>query len=198
VLKQPIYLTDLRLDENDKTALRDYFAIAGQILPPLVAKYIKDHKLAATPEEIKEFNDRSAARLKETLKNPDISDKARRSLELLEKDANEPGKKDDGADEVAKHFVEAWKFNKALHKKYGGRIIFQQAGLEPLDAYRDWLRDEEKAGRFQLHDSKWKDAFWEYYKPKYHHFLDDPDLFKLPFWKMEPEGKAAVKEPGKK
>ena len=37
--------------------------------------------------------------------------------------------------QLVQQFVRAWKINKALYKKYGGKVIFQQAGVEPLDAY---------------------------------------------------------------
>ena len=35
--------------------------------------------------------------------------------------------------QMAQQFVRAWKINKALYEKYGGRVIFQQAGVEPLE-----------------------------------------------------------------
>ncbi len=190
VLDKPIYVKGLELDESDKTALRDYFAIGGRIMPPLVAKYIKEHRLTATPQEIKDFRNWFS-----TLSQPDPADldltaEELKALDDSNRKSREPGTEESKAlDEVAKASVESWKFNKALYGRYGGRVIFQQAGLEPLDAFRDWLRDEENAGSFQFHDPKWKDAFWEYYNPKYHRFVNEPDPFKVPLWKIATEAK---------
>ena len=37
--------------------------------------------------------------------------------------------------------IRQWKINKALYKTYGGRIIYQQLGPEPLDAYRQYFEE---------------------------------------------------------
>jgi hypothetical protein len=187
VLDKPIFLDDLRIEADDKTDLRDYRAIAEPVMKPLFKKYIADHRLAATPEEIKEFREWMAALPVPEL-NPDVPGfTADRRKEMLEsrKKAQQPGTRESKAlEEIGKVSVESWKFNKALYEQYGGRVIFQQAGIEPLDAYRAWLEDEEKAGNFEINVPKWNDAFWEYYKPKYHTFVDAPEPFKTPLWKM--------------
>ena len=38
--------------------------------------------------------------------------------------------------DMASGIIRQWKINKALYDQYGGRIIYQQLGPEPLDAYR--------------------------------------------------------------
>lgn len=68
-----------------------------------------------------------------------------------------------GFREFAGRFVQSWKINKALYEKYGGRVIFQQAGAEPLDAYRDFLKEQEKKGAFQILDKNDEDGFWQYF-----------------------------------
>ena len=35
--------------------------------------------------------------------------------------------------------IEQWKASQSLYKKYGGRVVFQQTGPEPLDAYHEYL-----------------------------------------------------------
>jgi hypothetical protein len=65
--------------------------------------------------------------------------------------------------ENAEVFVHNWKVNKALFAKYGGRVRFQQMGPEPLDAYRDFLKEQEKKGAFQILDEKYKNGFWRYF-----------------------------------
>ncbi len=96
---------------------------------------------------------------------------------------------------MAKAWIDRWKLNRALYEKYGGRVIFQQAGLEPLDAYQKWLEDEERAGNFSIDDPHWREAFWEYYKPRYHHFAKLPDPFKAPFWSRPQEDAAKAAGP---
>ena len=51
----------------------------------------------------------------------------------------------------------------ALFRQYGGRVIFQQAGPEPLDAYRDFLKEHERRGSFHILDEKLAPTFWDYF-----------------------------------
>lgn len=54
--------------------------------------------------------------------------------------------------QVAEAMVGQWKINKVLYDEYGGRIIFQQAGLEPIDAYAVFLRYIEEEGALEILD----------------------------------------------
>ena len=171
VLENRIFLNDIHIDDSDKGDLRDYRAVAELILLPLITKYVKEHGLNATPQEMQDFRNWMIP-----LPENEVGD--RQKKEHAAEDAQ-------AIDEIARFSIERWKFNKALYQKYAGRVIFQQFGLEPLDAYQKWLLDEEKAGNFKIFDAKWKDAFWEYYKPKYHrHFVKEADPFKIPLWKV--------------
>jgi hypothetical protein len=91
-----------------------------------------------------------------------------------------------GARELAGRFVQSWKINKALYEKYGGRVIFQQAGAEPLDAYRDFLKEQERKGRFQILDENDEDGFWQYFTNEaMHRFYNDEEGAKFmntPWW----------------
>ena len=73
--------------------------------------------------------------------------------------------------EIARTFIRAWKFNKALYQQYGGRIIFQQAGMEPLDAYRVWLKEHEDHGDFAINDAASREEFWSYFVSEAHNFV---------------------------
>jgi len=90
---------------------------------------------------------------------------------------------------AARPFVRWWKINKALYDKYGGRVAFQQAGLEPIDAWRAFLKEQEAAGAFRFADDATRDAFWAYWNDdSRHHFLpEDPDAkhFDVPWWLAE-------------
>ena len=95
---------------------------------------------------------------------------------------------------VADQFIRAWKFNKALYQQYGGRVIFQQAGMEPLDAYRAWLKDHEHNGDFVINDAALHEGFWRYFVSEAHTFVPIEsfrkesgmaDPWEKPWWLVE-------------
>ncbi len=67
-------------------------------------------------------------------------------------------------EEIASAFIRQWKLNRALYQDYGGRIIFQQGGPEPLDAYRRFLEERQRQGAFAILNPELEDAFWRYYR----------------------------------
>lgn len=67
---------------------------------------------------------------------------------------------------VAALTVTSWKFNKALYEKYGGRVIFQQAGCEPVDAYKKWLEEHLQATTIEISDP----AFGHVFDRLFHYF----------------------------
>ncbi len=67
-------------------------------------------------------------------------------------------------DEIATAFIRQWKINRALYQHYGGRIIFQQGGPEPLDAYRKFLDDSAARGDFRITNPDLDAGFWRYYR----------------------------------
>ena len=50
---------------------------------------------------------------------------------------------------MARAFIEAWIVNRALYQQYGGRIIYQQTGPEPLDAIHDYLQEQQQKSSFR-------------------------------------------------
>jgi heat shock protein HslJ len=90
--------------------------------------------------------------------------------------------------EIAAAFIRQWKINGALQRKYGGRIIFQQAGPEPLDATRRFLEAAEAAGDFAIADSALDKPFWSYYRDDARHSFYKPGsreeqaAFTMPPW----------------
>lgn len=88
---------------------------------------------------------------------------------------------------VATISVTSWKFNKALYEKYGGRIIFQQAGLEPIDAYKQFLDDHTKKKSFEIFDPSFNNIFESMYTyfEMGHNYLDNENTekyFSKPWW----------------
>jgi len=192
--------------------------ITALIFKSLMDRFAQENKLEPTPGEIDTFilkmnekrrqslgeMDEQITRLRESLKSDSITaddrEEAENSIKNVEKvranliDIEK--KRDEGNPETlkeelesAKHFVRGWKLNSALHKKYGGRVIFQQMGPDPLDAFRDFLRDQEKKGAFSIIDTSHTASFWNYFvNESMHQFYPEDEgarLMTTPWWTME-------------
>jgi len=187
--------------------------ITAAVFGPLRQAYAKEKGIEVTEEEIKDFNGRMEALEKE--KNTGDAKKREQLLVELKSDKLTPeertGKEgelkmieallvpdkptssekqlvDKGQRELAVESIRAWKTNRELFKQYGGRVIFQQAGPEPLDAYRDFLKEQEKKGAFRINDAAAEKQFWKYFTDdKSHVFLDNAEgkkAFDNPWWQM--------------
>ena len=66
-------------------------------------------------------------------------------------------------EQIAAAFIRQWKLHRALYRRYGGRIIFQQGGPEPLDAWRRFLEESQARGDFALLDRSMEAPFWRYF-----------------------------------
>jgi hypothetical protein len=92
---------------------------------------------------------------------------------------------------VAAAFIRQWKINQTLHREYGGRIVFQQGGPEPLDAYRRFLEDQHKRGALTIADERLEAAFWRYYSDDAIHSFypagsaEEAQAFARPWWEAE-------------
>jgi hypothetical protein len=95
---------------------------------------------------------------------------------------------------VAEHWVRQWKLNQVLYREFGGRIIFQQAGWEPIDAYRKLLDQAEANKSFVVHDPAMRAAVYSYFQHKFV-YADESKAhfyFEKPYWERTPaEMKAA-------
>lgn len=83
---------------------------------------------------------------------------------LAEENARNPEETRAARDEVAGAFIRQWKINRALYREFGGRIIFQQGGPEPLDAYHRFLEASQARGDFEITNRDLDAAFWRYYR----------------------------------
>lgn len=92
---------------------------------------------------------------------------------------------------LARDMILQWKINKALYEEYGGRIIYQQLGPEPLDAYLEYLENRQAEGAFEIRDPELAEAFWSYFTDDARHDFMDPGgadaekAFSSPFWELE-------------
>ena len=94
-------------------------------------------------------------------------------------------------EQVASAFIRQWKINRALYRQYGGRIIFQQGGPEPLDAYRAFLEEQQRQSAFRILDKSLETEFWKYYaNDSIHSFYptgskEESQAFTTPWWLLE-------------
>jgi len=91
-------------------------------------------------------------------------------------------------EELATAFIRQWKINRALYRQYGGRVIFQQGGPEPLDAYRRFLEEQKEEGAFAIADKALEETFWDYFRNDAIHSFYPPEsgeektAFDIPWW----------------
>lgn len=87
---------------------------------------------------------------------------------------------------VSEQWVARWKMNKSLYEKYGGRVIFQQAGIEPIDAYRAQLKDIREKGGLKILKPEYANIFDEFerYLDMGHNYLSENGrkYFDRPYW----------------
>jgi len=174
-----------------------------------IESHIRNHRRMQAEGEVHRQQERE--RLTRELKSPDLSEPKRRQAQqyldtlnkLNEYDAKfRQERRDPGRDKiwqaaerrVAEHWVKGWKLNQALYREFGGRIIFQQAGWEPIDAYRQLLDQYAARKAFVVHDAKLREAVYSYFK---HNFVyadvaKAKFYFEKPYWERTPaEIKAA-------
>ena len=95
---------------------------------------------------------------------------------------------------MARSIIYHWKLNRALYRQYGGRVIFQQLGPEPLDAYRHYLEERLAAGDFRIHDASLEEPFWRYFTDDSLHSFYQPGsteaamAFEVPPWERSVAG----------
>ncbi|MEE4173663.1 MAG: META domain-containing protein [Xanthomonadales bacterium] len=161
---------DLRLENPE--------AVQARILDRLFGAYRVHHSLEATDEEIAAY----LADMNRALAE-DLGDEAESMDDLTEDERAEVKALREG---MARSMIEQWKLNRALYEQYGGRVIYQQFGPEPLDAYRQFLEERQAAGDFVFLDPDVEAAFWRYFRDESMHDFFPPDeaktVFATPPW----------------
>jgi hypothetical protein len=190
----------------------------GLIIGRLLGKYTRDNGLEPTKEEIRVFTEKTrereienrrqweedrAALLKQN-QSEQLSEKEKEKVKsrlktiekILKADHEMKKYKEENRKEarrmeenIAKRFVQSWKVNKSLYDRYGGRVIFQQAGPEPIDAYRIFLEEQQKKGSFKIMDEELGTSFWTYFiNDRMHTFYPDKEgarFINTPWWLAE-------------
>ncbi len=89
---------------------------------------------------------------------------------------------------IAHQTVRSWKINKRLYEKYGGRIVFQQAGLEPIDAYRIFINEIIRSGKVEIISSEFKSILTPPLINEKQMFMNEKDAkkaFDEPWWEKK-------------
>ena len=177
------------------------YVVAGE----LVHRYAEANKIAATDPEVstyvadmRKFIAEETARRKarkveieRRLQEKSVPAAERQALEkeaaMIKSLFERLPTPDEAAErQIAGGFITQWKVNQALYRQYGGRVIYQQTGPEPLDAYRKFFEAEQAKGSFQILDPKFAQDFWSYYRDeKRHVFMSEAEAkaaFATPPW----------------
>ncbi len=163
---------DLALVLDDADALR---SIA---LSALLNDFARSEEIRATEAAVDSYLAEMEARMRE-----DLGDAYEDGSDLS---ADEQLALADMRRSMAAAMIRNWEINRRLYEKYGGRVIYQQFGPEPLDAYVAFLREAEQAGRLTIRDAALAEAFWRFFNQEERHdFYPDAEAseaFATPPW----------------
>jgi hypothetical protein len=162
---------------------------------PVVERFVKREKIEATRDEILKFksnfrkiNERNLhqwearlVELKKELAEPDLPNEDRTKLEKERAEyegfvaSMRESRAADVPEDEARKYIVTWKTERELHRVYGGRVIFQQAGPEALDARRQLFEHAEKEGDIRFADAGVRHLFY-YYANMRHTVIDEKAL----------------------
>jgi len=186
--------------------MADGSIIEFEPLPPLVATVLGEEVRAGSAGEMQQvlltrLFDRYAAEHGIVAADAEVDAYVERMQRAMTADPNLTAEDDLTAEEAAqvdalrrdmgRSMIRQWKLNRALYQQYGGRVIYQQLGPEPLDAYRQYLEERQAAGDFTLHEKAFESEFWRYFKDDTMHDFFEPgtegSAFEVPPWEPAPE-----------
>jgi heat shock protein HslJ len=133
------------------------------VLAPLFDHYAAEHGITVTDAEIDAYVEQMQRAM---AADPNLD----AGKDLTPEEATQVG---DMRRQMGYSTIRQWKLNRELYRQYGGRVIYQQLGPEPLDAYRQYLEERQAAGDFTIQEKAFEAEFWRY-------FTDDSkhDFFK--------------------
>lgn len=199
------------IDTKAKFDARDtaQWELMGRIMvafgKPIVDRFIQQQRIEATADEIDRFkasmranHERNLrkwrdklAEVKRDLASPDLSatDKEKLEKELAQYERlvaslSEP-RTADVSDALPRMFIVQWKTERQLHRIYGGRVIFQQAGPEALDARRRLFEQAERDRDLRFDDPGVRHLFYYYANMK--HIVIDEKALEQPWFLADPE-----------
>lgn len=132
------------------------------ILSALFDQYARQQQIVVVPAEVDAFVDAMRRGMAEQglTAESDLTPEEAAEVEAMRR-------------EMGASMIRHWKINKALYEQYGGRIIYQQLGPEPLDAYRRFLEERSQSGAFAILDPALAQHFWRYFTDEtIHDFME--------------------------
>jgi hypothetical protein len=148
---------------GEEIRANDASGLQQQLLPPMFDRYAREKGIEATEDEIRAFV--------ENLQRGMAARGLTAESELTPEEAEEIKTM---RHDLGQSIIRQWKLNKSLYSTYGGRLIYQQFGPEPLDAYRTYLEERQSAGDFTISDPAMAEAFWDYFTDEQRHDFMDP------------------------
>lgn len=153
------------------------------VLGRLFDRYAEQQGIAVTDTEIDDFVEhmRRGMRAQGLTAEDDLSPEAAAQAAQMRRD-------------MGRAMIRQRKLNRALYRQYGGRIILQQLGPEPLDAYRQYLEERQAAGDFKIYEPAFKEQFWRYFTDYSMHSFYEPgsaaeaQAFGTPQWVLSAIG----------
>ena len=127
--------------------------LRAAVLTPLLDRYAAERKIEVAEADIDAF--------------VDTLERGLRAEGLTAEDSLTPEEQADVSTmrrDMGQAMIRQWKINQALYEQYGGRIIYQQLGPEPLDAYRRFLEERQAAGDLRIEDAEQAKDFWRYFR----------------------------------
>lgn len=94
---------------------------------------------------------------------------------------------------ASRQMARRWTIDKALFERFGGRVVFQQAGVEPVDAWLALIDESLASGSFEILDPDYEGMFAELraYIDADGDLLEageSAEIYSRPWWRMDPPG----------
>lgn len=209
VLGKPVLRDQIK--KGNRAARRDQ--LLRLFVRPVMAKYRLMHRQEIEPtqeelnftaehfdklheEELREKRpqlEKKLAEIQLKLRDKGLTEEQRSSLvfdwEIVQMDLQPNGRS------MARFMLNNWKLQRHLYDNFGGgRVLWQQAGLEAFDAMHNWLKAHEGKGEFKVTDPEFRELLYEYWNDDHHPFMtSDKERIRTEF--LEPEW--ALKRTGK-
>ena len=178
------------------------------VMIEVMSDYAERGKLKATDEEIREYKNyqdqfmakdriRRQKKLEETeilLKDTTLSPTEREQAEKRRSTLLSLAGHEKHTDEMRQStveelrsvygpWIEAWKFNKSIYDKYGGKVAITKFGPVPTEAKKDVLSQYEKDGKLLIFDEGLKSNFWSRVAEPPHIEAKPQQIDFTPYWK---------------
>jgi hypothetical protein len=148
VFELPLSAKDIGL--GDAASLPAAAALLRQrAMKAALERFVIEHKLRATDEDLEAYGKWNA----EFLRRQGRPDADRPATE-----AQAASRK-----RVWSQWITAFKANKALYDKYGGRVGLTKFGPEPIGALEALLRERARSGDLVIADAALAKEFWSWY-----------------------------------